>query len=62
MPTPRRDQEPGLFAHIEQSERAAQRDMHVRGTRLTRFVAEREGKFWQEQENGEWWLVPMKRG
>ena len=49
----------GIFTQLERTELLAQRDMQVRGARLSKFVAERESKVWREQENGEWWLVPV---
>jgi hypothetical protein len=56
---PPRDIGTQLFTQLEQAERDAQRDMQVRGARLTTFIVGREGKQWREQENGEWWLVPV---
>ena len=62
MPAPLRDCPPRLFTYVEQSESVAQTDMQIRGARLARFVAACEGKVWQAQENGEWWLVPVIDG
>ena len=57
VPKPLRDT--FSFGQLERLEDAAQSDMQIRGVRLTRFAAEKEGKVWREQDNGEWWLVPV---
>lgn len=44
---------------IERTEDDAQRDMAERGRRLAEFKAKTEGRIWQRQENGEWWLVTV---
>ena len=36
--------------------------MQIRGARLARFVTACQGKVWREQENGEWWLMPVIDG
>lgn len=50
---------PGIFDSYSDSELAAQRDMAEHGRRLSAFRAKTEGKVWQQQENGEWWLVTV---
>lgn len=47
---------------LRRAEMIAQHDMQEHARRLNAFKRATERTVWQEQPNGEWWLVPVIDG